>query len=177
MKIKPLFVPLKNVTRIKHTHTESVHDGQLHRMNNYQVWQKAGLRQKVYAKSDLDTVYGEALDFFSQVEERLIKDITRLQPCYVPRKETIASAGDKYSRIRHDLKMSIRGLFKAYATRNWMWVSAYSVKVNREYLRHFRAVHGDDVVYHNHDNIASGDTFIPPEERTLFGRRKNPVKK
>ena len=55
--INPLFVPLKNVQYIKHTHTESVHNGQLHRMNNYQVWQNAGMRQKVYAKTDLDTVY------------------------------------------------------------------------------------------------------------------------
>ena len=44
--INPLFIPLKSVPFIKHTHTESAHNGQLHRMNTYQVWQKVGLRQK-----------------------------------------------------------------------------------------------------------------------------------
>ena len=72
MKIKTLFVPLKNVTRIKHTHTESVHNGQLHRMNVYQAWQNAGMREKVYAKTDLDTVYSEAEDFFMKIEKRLV---------------------------------------------------------------------------------------------------------
>lgn len=172
MKIKTLFVPLKNVTRIKHTHTESVHNGQLHRMNVYQAWQNVGMREKVYAKTDLDTVYSEAEDFFMKIEKRLIKDVTRALPSYVPRKETIAAAGDEYSRIRHDLKMSIRGLFKAYATRNWQWVSTYSVHVNKHYIRHFRAVHGADVVYYNHDSVACGDVFMEPSERTLFGRRK-----
>ena len=177
MKIKPLFIPLKNVTRITHTHTESAHSGQLHRMNNYQVWKNAGLRQKVYAKSDLDTVYSEAEELWSKVEKRLIADVTSVLPSYVPRANTMDSASDKYTKIRHDIRMAIRGLFKAYSTRNWQWVSTYSVKVNREYLRHFRAVHGDDVMYYNHDNIACGDVFMEPSERTLFGRRKKPVKK
>ena len=84
----------------------------------------------------------------------------------------MACAGDTYSRIRHDLRMALRGLFKAYATRNWQWVSSYAVKVNRQYLMHHRAVFGE-VQYRNHDDVACGDTFIPPEERTLFGRRKN----
>tara|TARA_R100000458_G_C8197329_1_gene188997 strand:- start:110 stop:379 length:270 start_codon:yes stop_codon:yes gene_type:complete len=89
----------------------------------------------------------------------------------------MSQAGDKFSDIRHNLRMSIRGLYKAYATRNWQWVSSYSVKVNRHYLEYYRALHGADVTYHNHDNIACGDTFIEPSERTLFGRRKKPVKK
>ena len=177
MKIKPLFIPLKNVTRITHTHTESVHNGQLHRMNTYQVWQNAGMRQKVYAREDLDTVYSQAEEFWSTIEQKLISSVVAVDPTYVPRPDTMASAGDKYSAIRHDLRMAIRGLFKAYATRNWEWVSTYSVHVNRHYIRHFRAVCGDTVMYYNHDNIACGDVFMEPSERTLFGRRKKPVSK
>ena len=177
MKIKALFIPLKNVTRITHTHTESVHNGQLHRMNTYQVWQNSGLRQKVYAREDLDTVYSQAEEFFQNIEQKLIADVLSVDSTYVPRKDTMASAGDKYTAIRHDLRMAIRGLFKAYATRNWEWVSTYSVHVNRHYIRHFRAVHGDGVMYYNHDNIACGDVFMEPSERTLFGRRKKPVAK
>ena len=177
MKIKPLFIPLKNVTRITHTHTESVHSGQLHRMNTYQVWQNAGMRQKVYAKTDLDTVYSEAQEFWETIEQKLIDTVVAQNPTYVPRPDTMASAGDEYSAIRHDLRMAIRGLFKAYATRNWEWVSTYSVHVNRHYIRHFRAVCGDGVMYYNHDNIACGDVFMEPSERTLFGRRKKPVSK
>ena len=177
MKIKALFIPLKNVTRITHTHTESVHNGQLHRMNTYQVWQNAGLRQKVYAREDLDTVYSQAEEFWETVESRLMTATLLVNPTYVPRSSTMASAGDKFSDIRHDLRMAIRGLFKAYATRNWEWVSTYSVQVNRQYIRYYRALHGDDVLYYNHDNIACGDVFMEPSERTLFGRRKKPVAK
>ena len=177
MKIKTLFVPLKNVTRLQHTHTESVHNGQLHRMNTYQLWKKAGLRQKVYDANDLATMYEQAEEFYSTVESRLVKDALSVNPDYTPRTATMASAGDNLSDIRHDLRMAIRGLFKAYATRNWQWVSSYSVNVNRQYLRHYRAVHGDDVVYYNHDNVACGDVFIEPSERTLFGRRKKSVAK
>ena len=177
MKIKALFIPLKNVTRITHTHTESVHNGQLHRMNTYQVWQNAGMRQKVYAREDLDTVYSQADEFWETVESRLMTATLLVDPTYVPRSSTMASAGDKFSNIRHDLRMAIRGLFKAYATRNWEWVSSYSVQVNRQYIRYYRALHGDDVMYYNHDNIACGDVFIEPSERTLFGRRKKPVTK
>ncbi len=172
MKIKTLFIPLKNVTRIKHSHTESVHNGQLHRMNTYQVWQNAGLRQKVYEREDLDTVYSQAEEFWETVESRLITATLLVDPTYVPRSSTMASAGDKFSAIRHDLRMAIRGLFKAYATRNWEWVSSYSVQVNRQYIRYYRALHGEDVKYYNHDNVACGDVFIEPSERTLFGRRK-----
>ena len=177
MKIKPLFIPLKNVTRITHTHTESVHNGQLHRMNTYQVWQNAGMRQKVYAREDLDTVYSQAEEFWETVESRLMTSTLLVDPTYVPRSATMASAGDKFSDIRHDLRMAIRGLFKAYATRNWEWVSTYSVQVNRQYIRYYRALHGNDVLYYNHDNIACGDVFMEPSERTLFGRRKKPVAK
>ena len=134
MKIKALFIPLKNVTRITHTHTESVHNGQLHRMNTYQVWQNAGMRQKVYAREDLDTVYSQADEFWETVESRLMTATLLVDPTYVPRSSTMASAGDKFSNIRHDLRMAIRGLFKAYATRNWEWVSSYSVQVNRQYI-------------------------------------------
>ena len=177
MKIKTLFIPLKNATRITHTHTVPAHNGQLHRMNNYQVWHKAGLRQKVYAREDLDTVYDQAEEFWKNIESRLVTATLLVDPTYVPRSATIGSAGDKFSDIRHDLRMAIRGLFKAYSTRNWQWVSSYSVQVNRQYLRHYRAVHGEGVTYRNHDMVACGDTFIEPSERTLFGRRKKPVKK
>lgn len=177
MKIKTLFVPLKNVTRIKHTHTESAHNGQLHRMNAYQVWQKAGLRQKVYAKEDLATVYDQAEEFWETVESRLMTAALLVDPTYTPRPSTMASAADEYSDIRHDLRMAIRGLFKAYATRNWQWVSSYSVKVNRQYIRYYRALHGEDVKYYNHNNVACGDVFMEPSERTLFGKRKKAVSK
>ena len=169
--INPLFIPLKSVQYIKHTHTESAHNGQLHRMNTYQVWQNAGLRQKVYAREDLDTVYNACDEYWRTIESRLLADVVSVHPDYVPRKETMSCAGDTYSRIRHDLRMSLRGLYKAYATRNWKWVSSYAVKVNRQYLAHHRAVFGS-VEYRDHDNVACGDTFISPEDRTLFGRRK-----
>jgi hypothetical protein len=111
-------------------------------MNTYQVWQKAGLRQKVYAREDLDAVYDQAENYWETIESRLMTATLLVDPTYIPRKETIASAGDKFSDIRHNLRMSIRGLFKAYATRNWQWVSSYSVKVNRHYLEYYRALHG-----------------------------------
>ena len=174
--INPLFVPLKNVQYIKHTHTESAHNGQLHRMNTYQVWQNVGMRQKIYAREDLDTVYAACDEYWETVESRLMTSLLLVDPTYVPRRSTMASAGDKYTRIRHDLYMALRGLYKAYATRNWQWVSSYAVKVNTHYLAHYRAVLGE-VQYRNHDSVACGDTFIPPEERTLFGRRKKPVSK
>jgi hypothetical protein len=170
--INPLFIPLKSVQYIKHTHTESAHNGQLHRMNTYQVWQKAGLRQKVYAREDLDAVYDQAENYWETIESRLMTATLLVDPTYIPRKETIASAGDKFSDIRHNLRMSIRGLFKAYATRNWQWVSSYSVKVNRHYIEYYRALYGAEVQYRNHDSIACGDVFIEPSKRTLFGRRK-----
>ena len=169
--INPLFIPLKSVQYIKHTHTVSAHSGQLHRMNNYQVWQNAGMRTKVYAREDLDTVYDACDEYWKTIESRLLADVVSVYPEYVPRRETMACAGDKYSRIRHDLRMALRGLFKAYATRNWQWVSSYAVKVNRQYLAHHRAVFGE-VQYRDHDNVACGDIFIAPEDRTLFGRRK-----
>lgn len=174
--INPLFIPLKSVQYIKHTHTESAHNGQLHRMNTYQVWQNAGLRQKVYAREDLDAVYDACDAYWETVESRLLTSLLLVDPTYVPRRATMAAAGDKFSCIRHDLRMALRGLFKSYATRNWQWVSAYSVKVNRQYLAHYRALFGE-VQYRNHDNVACGDTFIAPEDRTLFGRRKKPVSK
>ena len=174
--INPLFVPLKNIKRITHTHTESVHNGQLHRMNTYQAWQNAGLRQKVYCADDLADMYDECQEFWKTIESRLITATLLVDPTYVPRSSTMAAAGDKFSAIRFDLYMAIRGLWKAYATKNWQWVSTYSVKVNEHYLKYFRALYGD-VQYRNHDNVACGDTFIPPEERTLFGRRKKPVSK
>ena len=146
-------------------------------MNTYQVWQKAGLRQKVYAKEDLDTVYDQAEEFWKTVESRLMTVTLLVDPTYVPRSSTMASAGDQYSNIRHDLRMAIRGLFKAYATRNWQWVSSYSVKVNRQYIRYYRALHGEDVKYDNHNNVACGDVFLEPSERTLFGKRKKAVSK
>lgn len=174
--INPLFVPLKSVQYIKHTHTVSAHSGNLHKMSAYQVWENAGLRHKVYAQSDLDTVYDACEAYWETIESRLITSLLLVDPTYVPRKETMASKGDKFSRIRHDLRMALRGLFKSYATRNWQWVSTYSVKVNEHYLAHYRALFGE-VQYRNHDSVACGDTFIPPEERTLFGRRKKPVSK
>lgn len=174
--INPLFVPLKNVQYIKHTHTVAAHSGNLHKMTAYQVWQNVGLRHKVYAQDDLDTVYAACDEYWETVESRLLTCILLVDPTYVPRKATMAAKGDKFSCIRHDLRMALRGLFKAYATRNWQWVSSYAVKVNEHYLRHYRALFGE-VQYRNHDNVACGDTFIPPEERTLFGRRKKPVSK
>lgn len=174
--INPLFVPLKNIKRITHTHTESAHNGQLHRMNTYQVWQKAGLRQKVYCADDLAEMYDQCEEFWKTVESRLMTATLLVDPTYVPRSSTMAAAGDKFSAIRHDLRMAIRGLWKAYATKNWQWVSSYSVQVNRQYIRYYRALFGD-AQYRNHDSIACGDTFIAPEDRTLFGRRKKPVSK
>ena len=55
--INPLFIPLKSVQYIKHTHTVAAHSGNLHKMSAYQVWQNDGLRHKVYAQADLDAVY------------------------------------------------------------------------------------------------------------------------
>ena len=177
MKIKTLFVPLKDIKRITHTHTESAHNGQLHRMNTYQVWQKAGLRQKVYCADDLADMYDQCEEFWKTVESRLITAALLVDPTYVPRSSTMAAAGDKFTAIRFDLRMAIRGLWKAYATKNWQWVSSYSVQVNRQYIRYYRALHGENVMYYNHENIACGDVFLEPSERTLFGRRKKPVSK
>ena len=172
MKIKPLFIPLKDIKRIKHTHTVSAHSGNFQRMTNYQAWQNVGLRSKVYDADDLCAMYDQCEEFWKTVQSRLITSVLLVDPTYAPRRATMATAGDKFSDIRHNLRMAIRGLWKAYATRNWEWVSTYAVKINREYLAHYRALHGEDVKYYNHENIACGDTFIEPKDRTLFGRRK-----
>ena len=132
--INPLFVPLKNIKRLTHTHTESVHNGQLHRMNTYQVWQKAGMRQKIYSADELADMYDQCEEFWKTVESRLMTVTLLVDPTYIPRRCTMASAGDKLSDIRHNLRMAIRGLWKAYATKNWQWVSSYYVQVNRQYL-------------------------------------------
>ena len=174
--INPLFLPLKNIKFIKHTHTVSAHNGNLHKMNTYQAWQNVGLRHKVYDVDELCDLYDQCEEFWKTVESRLVTSILLVDPTYVPRSSTMASAGDKFSDIRHNLRMAIRGMWKAYATRNWQWVSSYAVKVNRFYLEHYRTLLGA-VQYRNHDSIACGDTFIAPEDRTLFGRRKKPVSK
>ena len=175
--IKPLFIPLKNITRIKHTHTEPAHSGQLHRMNVYQAWQNVGLRQKVYAKADLDTVYSQAEDFYLPLFEKINIKATIAHPKYDPTGVVPTVIGRELGNAMHDLKMSIRNLFKSYATKNWNFVSSYSVHVNRHYIRIMRIIYGEDTMYRNHDMVACGDTFIEPSERTLFGRRKKPVKK
>ena len=174
--INPLFIPLKNIKRIKHTHTESVHNGQLHRMNTYQLWQNAGLRQKVYCADDLADMYDQCEEFWKTVESRLITATLLVDPTYAPRTATMAVRGDKLSDIRHNLRMAIRGVWKAYATKNWQWLSSYYVQVNRQYLAYYRSLMGE-VQYRNHDMVACGDTFIEPSERTLFGRRKKAVTK
>ena len=176
MKIKTLFIPLKNIKHITHTHTVPGHSGNLHKMSAYQAWQNVGLRHKVYDPDELCAMYDQCEEFWKTVESRLITSILLVDPTYAPRRATMASKGDKFSDIRHNLRMAIRGLWKAYATKNWQWVSTYAVKVNREYLAHYRALHGLSVQYRNHDNIACGDVFIEPKDRTLFGRRKQAIK-
>ena len=173
MKIRTLFIPLKNNTRITPDHTVSTHNPLAFRkMNKYQAKKVCGLREKVYAKSDLDTVYSEAQEFWTPLENRLIKLVTTENPDYVPRRSTLAADADKFTKIRFDMFMAIRALFKAWATKNWTYVGSYSVRLNSIYLDYHRALYGDDVMYYNHKDVACTDNWIDVNERTLFGRRK-----
>jgi hypothetical protein len=173
MKIRTLFIPLKNNTRITPSHTVSTHSPLAFRkMNKYQAKKVCGLREKVYAKSDLDTVYSEAQEFWTPLENRLIKLAIEENPDYVPRRSTAAQDGDKLTKIRFDMFMSIRALFKAWATKNWTYVGSYSLRLNSIYLDYHRALYGDDVMYYNHKDVACTDNWIDVKERTLFGKRK-----
>lgn len=173
MKIRTLFIPLKNNTRITHTHTISSHRPTAFlSMNKYQALKMCGLREKVYARSDLDTVYSEAQEFWTALENRLIKLVIKENPAYVPRRSTAAQDGDKYTKIRFDMFMAIRALFKAWATKNWRHVGSYSVRLNSIYLDYHRALYGDEVMYYNHKDVACTDNWIDVNERTLFGKRK-----
>jgi hypothetical protein len=143
MKIRTLFIPLKNNTRITPSHTVSTHSPLAFRkMNKYQAKKVCGLRE---------------------IEEN---------PGYVPRRSTAAQDGDKLTKIRFDMFMSIRALFKAWATKNWTYVGSYSVRLNSIYLDYHRALYGDDVMYYNHKDVACTDNWIDVKERTLFGKRK-----
>ena len=173
MKIRTLFIPLKNNTRIKHSHTVSCHRPTAFlSMNKYQALNMCGLREKVYAKADLDTVYSEAQEFWTPLENRLIKLVIEENPTYVPRRSTLAQDGDKFTKIRFDMFMAIRGLFKAWATKNWRHVGSYSVRLNSIYLDYHRALYGNEVMYYNHKDVACTDNWIDVNERTLFGKRK-----
>jgi hypothetical protein len=83
-------------------------------MNKYQAKKVCGLREKVYAK--------KAQEFWTPLENRLIKLAIEENPDYVPRRSTAAQDGDKLTKIRFDMFMSIRALFKAWATKNWTYV-------------------------------------------------------
>jgi len=130
---------------------------------------------------DLSAISTHHKATWANIESRLIKYTMRFLPTYTPRKSTMASAGDKLSGIRHDLKMSILYLMQSYAMKEWSMVASYSSAVNTHYLTYYIAVSGlagkGIPEYYNKEDIHCDYHRIPRSEKTIFSRRKKPVKK
>lgn len=163
MKIRTLFIPLKEVKTIKST--GSVRSGYSY--------------VKTYNDEDVKT---QAQEFIANLDKRLASFTLKHLPDYTPTSSTLGGYTDKLSPLRHDLYMSIRRLFSAYAKKNWSQVATNSVHLNTHWLAYHIAVvamSGSDTVvsYYDNENVAHRGNFIAPRERTVFGKRKKSVKK
>jgi len=163
MKIRTLFIPLKEVSFIKPT--GAVKAGWSHRMT-----------------FDETEVIEQSAAFIVALDKRLASFTLRHLPDYTPTSSTLGGYKDGLSPLRHDLYMSIRRLFSAYAKKNWGQVAMNSFHLNTHWLAYHIAVvamSGSSYVveYFDKDNVAHRGNFIAPRERTVFGKRKKPVKK
>ena len=177
MKTKTLFRPSqRHQAHYSHSHRERTQRSATPHEHLSSV-AEAGLRQKVYCADELGDMYDQCEEFWKTVESRLITVALLVDPTYVPRSSLWPAAGDKLSDIRHNLRMAIRGLWKAYATKNWQ-LGVFLLRSSEPpiyLLLPCLAWQGcyDD----NHDNIACGDTFIAPERQNFVWSSKKPVSK
>ena len=163
MKIRTLFVPLKEVKTIKPT--GSVRSGYSY----------------VQTYND-EAVKAQAQEFITNLDKRLASFTLRPLPDYTPHTSGLGGYTDRLSPLRHNLYMSIRRLFVAYATKNWPQVATNSVHLNTHWLAYHIAVvamSGSDTVvsYYDGENVAHRGNFIAPRERTVFGKRKKALSK
>lgn len=167
MKIRTLYCPIKDLPKLEPVSYDKAYN-LCKPMGNYQAKQYAGKYTPVYNDEEITR---QAEEFISVLNNRLINLAIKYNPSYKPIPTTMFT-GDKLSKIRHDLNMAIRDLFKYYARRIMYFVDTYSFKINTYYLEYHRAVIGKHVAYYDADNVASAYNFIPVEERTPFGKRK-----
>ena len=171
MLIKTLYCPIKDLTKIEPVSLIKTYN-LANPMSNFQAKKFAGAYTPVYNDAEITRL---ASEFWAKTEKRLIALAVKYDPSYVPTPLTM-NTGDKLSKIRHDLKMAIYGLFRYYARRVMDFVDTYSFKINTYYLEYHWAVIGNHVAYYDAENVASSHNFIPPHERTPFGKRKTPKK-
>ena len=170
MKIRTLYIPLKDTKAIQPVSYQYAGLGRNQRkVSAYQCRKACGRQTAIYNETE---VTAQADEFWTRLEKRLINFALKYNPSYVVRRSTVATRGDDLSDIRHDLMMNVKRLFKAYAKRQWKWVSTYAVNVNTTYLAYHRAVAGGAVDYYDGANVAHRGNFIAPRERTVFGKRK-----
>ena len=169
MKIKTLFVPLKNVAPITPIGLSKATNNSWNTMTAYQAKKLCGLYFKEY---DLTETYEKAEEFYTPLHNRFLKLAKKEYPDYVHKSPIYSPTWKCIDRELFALRLAIKGLFKAYATKNWEWVSIHSVEINTHYLGAYRAIYGNNVDYYNSKDVASDYNFIAPKERTLFGKRK-----
>ena len=178
IKIKPLFIQYKSIP-------QAIQKGVAFSSTPLEK-RKGGLYSQVKQARgvpvwDLSAISSHHRSEWEKIEKRLLSFTTRHLPTYVPRKATMASAGDKLSGIRHDLKMAILFLMQSYAKKEWSLVASYSSAVNEHYLTYHIAVMGlagkGLAEYYNKSDIHCGYHPIPREERNIFSRRKKQVSK
>jgi len=178
IKIKPLFIHYKSIPKAESKGLKFSSTPLEQRKGG--IWsQMKQARGEI--QWDLSAISTHHKATWADIESRLMKHTMRHLPDYTPRRATMASAGDKLSGIRHDLKMSILYLMQSYAKKEWAMVASYSSAVNTHYLAYHIAVMalaGKGIPeYYNKENIHCGYHPIPRGERSIFSRRKKPVKK
>ena len=178
IKIKPLFIQYKSIPQaiqkgvaFSSTPLEKRKGGlyaQTKQARGVPVW-------------DLSAVTAHHRTEWEVIEKRLMSFTLKHLPSYTPRRATMASAADKLSTIRHDLKMAILFLMQSYAKKEWSLVASYSSAVNEHYLTYHIAVMGLSggalPEYYNKGDVHCSYHPIPREERTIFSRRKKQVSK
>ena len=176
IKIKPLFIQYKSIP-------QAIQKGVAFSSTPLDK-RKGGLYSQVKQARgvpvwDLSAISSHHREQWEKIEKKLLSFTTRYIHTYVPRKATMASAGDKLSGIRHDLKMSILYLMQSYAKKEWSLVASYSSAVNEQYLTYHigvMALAGKGIAeYYNKSDIHCGYHPIPRNERTIFSRRKKQV--
>ena len=178
IKIKPLFIQYKSIP-------QAIQKGLAFSSTPLDK-RKGGLYSQVKQARgvpvwDLSAISTHHRSEWEKIEKRLMSFTLKHLPSYTPRRATMASAGDKLSSIRHDLKMAILFLMQSYAKKEWALVASYSSAVNEHYLTYHIGVMGlagkGLPEYYNKSDIHCGYHPIPREERNIFSRRKKPISK
>ena len=175
MQIKPLYIPLQNVT------------GKLQLIQS--ISYKARIHLKRYNKLPKGRYYNKALINDSELDEsidiletqvetrfaRLLKDaptITKqLREDPNPHWTTTAA---EYKKLRCQLVCEISNLCRAKAQRSYSNMEVSFYHINTAWLALNRLVYGDDVQYKNAKNIAYEGNFIPMKDRWYGKRRAAP---